>query len=187
MGFDISRGRDWVNQNSAAVTIGAVVVLIFSLAYLWFQNKGGAGGGRGTMDAYYYDVESGEMFKDKAEHIPPIARENGHKAFKAYVFTCSECSNEADRFVGYYEGFTDEYKQKLQAAADAARAAGTAPMPHEMMYMDEGTSKGRLISTDGKTWVTSDSPEGIKINMELSKACEGKGTGRLKPCYPGMN
>ena len=187
MGFDFNRGRDWVNQNSAAVTIGAVVVLIFSLAYLWFQNKSPSAGGRTTMESYYFDVEAGEMFKDKGEHIPPITRENGHQAFKAYVFSCSECSNEADRFVGYYEGFTEDYKKKLQAAIDAAKAAGTAPMPHEMMYMDEGTSRGRLISTDGKKWVTSDSPEGIAINMALSKACEGKGSGRLKPCYPGMD
>jgi hypothetical protein len=186
MGLDINRAREWVNQNSAAVTIGAVIILIFSLAYLWFSNPSAGPGSRAVMDAYFYDVESNETFTARADELPPIQRENGHKAYKSYIFTCSECSNEADRFVGYYEGFTADYKEKRQKAIDAAKSGGTHPMPDEAMYMEEGYSKGRMISRDGKEWVTSDSPQGIAINMDLSKACEGKGTGRLKPCYPGM-
>ncbi len=185
MGLDVNRAREWVNQNSAAVTIGAVVILIFSLAYLWFSNSSGSPGSRAVMNAYFYDVESNEMFEAKADELPPIMSKNNHKAYKAYVFTCGECSNEADRFVGYYEGFTDDYKTKRQAAIDAAKAGGKVPMPDEAMYMEEGYSKGRMISRDGKKWHASDAPEGIAINMDLSKACDTKG-GRLKPCYPGM-
>ena len=187
MGLDANRVREWVNQNSAAVTIGAVVVLIFSLAYLWIQNKGPSIPNRGVMQFYYYDVVSGEQFIAKGDDIPPIVRENGHKAFKAYVFTCGSCSNEAERFVGYYEGFTDEYKAKRQAAIEAAKSGNPGGgIPDAAMYMEEGLSEGRMLSINGKEWVTSDSPEGIEINIKLSKACEGK-SGQLKPCYPGFD
>jgi len=144
-------------------------------------------GPRGTMQFYFYDVESNEQFTAKSDDLPPILRENGHKAFKAYVFTCGSCSNEADRFVGYYEGFTEDYKQKRAAAIEAAKAGNPSggPMPEAMYAMEEGISEGRLLSTDGKNWVTSDSPEGIEINIRLSKACDGKG-GQLKPCFPGI-
>ena len=188
MGFDVNRGREWVNQNSAAVTIGAVVILIFSLAYLWLQNKGPSGSGARTMQFYFYDVQTGEQFVAKGDDLPPITRENGNKAFKAYVFTCGSCSNEAERFVGYYEGFTEDYKQKRAAAIEAAKSSNPegGPMPEAMYAMEEGISEGRLLSVDGKNWVASDSPEGIEINIALSKACDGKG-GQLKPCFPGID
>ncbi len=55
-----------------------------------------------------------------------------------------------------------------------------------MYAMEEGMSEGRMLSSDGMTWVKSDSPEGIAINIALSKACDGKG-GQLKPCFPGLD
>lgn len=184
--MDINRAREWVNQNSAAVTVGAVVILIFALAYLWFQNQPQGGNSRSSLGNWYYDVQTGETFASENQDLPPIIRENGNKAFKAYLFTCGSCA-ESERFVGYYEGYTEEYKQKRQKAMEAAKATDSVAMPDEIMYMEEGFSKGRLVSTDGKVWVTSNSPEGAAINVALSKACDEVKDGRLKPCYPGSD
>ena len=186
MGFDVNRAREWVNQNSAAVTIGAVVVLIFSLAYLWFSASGPSGGGsRGPVDQWFYDVNANKYFVVSGDQLPPIPAPSDPSklAYKAYMFSCGECSNESERFVGYYEGFTKEYKDAIERAREAAKS-GAAAGPEDMMYMEEGYGKGRLISADAKVWVEQNSPEGIAINHELSKKCDGKG--RLRPCYPNM-
>lgn len=185
MGFDINKTRDWVNKNSAAVTIGAIVILIFALAYIWLQNKGPSYSGA-AMDMWFYDVNADKLFIDKGDKYPPIDAPSGGKAFKAYIFTCGSCANESERFAGYYEGFTDEFKEMMQKAQEAAKNGNQAVMPEAAMYMEEGYAKGRLISKDGKEWVESNSVEGIAITTELSKACEKRGGGQLKPCYPGM-
>ncbi len=188
MGFDANQAREWVNQNSAAVTIGSVVVLIFALAYLWIQNKAPSAPNRGVMQAYYFDVTTGEQFIYSGDELPPIVRENGNKAYKVYIFTCGECTNQTERFVGYYEGFTPDFKKKRQDAIESAKNAKPdgGPMPGGAIYFEEGLSAGRMLSADAKAWYASDAPEGIAINVALSKACETKG-GRLRPCYPGVN
>ncbi len=135
------------------------------------------------MKSYYYDVVTGGQFVAESDELPPIIRENGNKAFKAYVFTCGSCSNESERFVGYYEGFTDDFKKKRAAAIEAAKV-GELFSP-EMLALEEGISGGRLISTDAKIWGAFDSPEGIEINIALVKACDGK-DGELKLCFPGL-
>ncbi|MEX2216883.1 MAG: hypothetical protein WD768_22410 [Phycisphaeraceae bacterium] len=156
---------------------------IESVAGKHTRNTGG--GHRGPIDQYFYDVNAKKLFVVAGDKLPPIDAPSGKgKAFKAYVFSCGDCSNEEERFVGYYEGFTAEYKAVIERAKKAAES-GKATGPEDMLFMEEGYGKGRLISTDAITWFEQNSPEGIAINHELSKKCEIGG--RLRPCYPGFD
>lgn len=194
MGFDVSKVRDWANENSAAVTIGAIVVMIASLAYMWFGSGGGpSGGSPSIVDVYFYDITKKEFFTGPGDQIPPIDTESGPKmGVRAYIFGCGGCKGGSDLegtkpeelkakelFVGYYEGYTPEYKDKLLEA----KAKADAGDPSAIYYMEEGFGEGLLRSIDGEEWVAANSEEGTKLNRALGKMCP-QGS-RLKPCYPG--
>jgi hypothetical protein len=182
MGAFLKQIRDLVNNNSAAVTIGAVVILIFALYYIISSGDGTSNSGaQGPIDVYYFDDKTGELFTDKSDKIAPFPSPAGGKAYRAYVFNCTACDGETD-FIGYLEGFTDDHKELVRKMKESVEN-GTDMGPDAAIFMEEGYGKGRLISLDGKDWFPADSEEAMKITRALSTKCADKG--RLKPCYPG--
>ncbi len=173
MGSVLHSLREWINRNAVAVTVGALLALIlFLFGYHRLKGRGSSSGVDQVMDAWFFDVQTQERFVVRDGSLPPIIRENGHKAVKVYMFTCGSCGKDSQMFAGYYEGFTDAYK-RLAGGEDAGDMAATA----------QAFADGRLISRDAQVWVPYHSPEGIAIQQALSEACQ-KG-GELKPCYPG--
>jgi len=160
--------RDWVNNNSAAVTVGAVVVLIISLGVI-ISNSGGRSTNIAPGEAWYYDTVTKEYFTGEATHIPPIDH-NGNEAVRAHFFTCGQCTEEA-RFIGYFEKYTAEAKSKIESNPEAM----------EMYY--EVEFQGRLFSETGEpdTWVEAESPEGRMITQKLHTKCPPK---KLRYCPP---
>jgi hypothetical protein len=117
--------REIINQNSAAATLAAVVVLVLALGAIVMQLVGGPQIPR--FDAYYYDLESDELFIAESGLYPPIEGPSGDlRGVKAYVLTCGDCpSNLAgmsveeiertDAFIGWFEIYESEVKQALEA------------------------------------------------------------------------
>lgn len=117
--------------------------------------------------SWYYDVETKEYFTDSPARVAPFKRDNGHEAVRAHFFSCGDC-DQGERFIGYYEKYTDEVKQKIESRADTSK-----------LY--EAAFSGRLYSKDGQTWLAADKPEGIAITTELQKRCPPK---TLRYCPP---
>lgn len=195
MGFEAGKIRDWANDNSAAVTIGAIVVMIASLAWLWISMKGPSGGGPGDVpDVYFYDVDTKKFFVEPHDQHPPIDTASGpNKGFRAFIFGCGGCGSDGGNldgkgpeelaalqlFVGYYEGYTADHKAKLAEA----KAKADAGDPSAVYYMEEGFGEGVRRSSNGVDWFPANSEQGIQINRELGKKCPAGS--RLKQCYPG--
>jgi hypothetical protein len=152
------------------VTVIAVVVLIGALAFVVGRKvRPTAAAG----SAWYYDTATGEFFTDKTTRIPPFKRDNGNEAVRAHFFTCGECTPKMNteggqRFIGYYEKYTDEMRDKLQESTQAM-------MLYDMAF------QGRLYSSDGKTWVPAEQPEGTAITADLQQKCPPKS---LRYCPP---
>ena len=87
----MGRWREWLNNNSAAVTIVAVVALIVALGlFVWHMQRGAVQPGQ--IAVYYYDLGSGKLIKAKQNDIPPIKTGSGENmGVKAYVYSCGEC------------------------------------------------------------------------------------------------
>ncbi len=195
MGFDPGKIRDWANDNSAAVTIGAIVVMIASLALLWINMRGPSRSGPSDVpDVYFYDVDTKKFFVAAHDELPPIDTESGtNKGFRAFIFGCGGCGSDGgdlegkspkelqalNLFVGYYEGFTPEHKK----AVKEAKAKADAGDPSAVYYMEEGFGEGVMRSADGVNWFPANSEQAIEINRNLGKKCPSGS--RLKQCYPG--
>jgi len=163
--------RDWINQNSAVVTVASVVVLVLSLAIIINQGRG-----RSTPEpgnAYFYDTVTKEYFTDSATKIPPITSPAGNEAVRAHFFTCGECTEATkdeggERFIGYYEKYTPEVKAKLEESPEA-------------FEFYEEAFQGRLYSPDGTRWTQAESPTGFRLIEELQEKCPAK---KLRYCPP---
>ena len=166
--------REWMNENSAIVTVGAVVLLVVALTIVIMQ---GTGGGVVTTDqAYYYDAEADNIFTAPIESIPPIESPAGNQAVRVHYYSCGGCGEE-ERFVGYYEKYTEEAKQAIQEA----RTAGSEGGPQGPARM-QAMMTGQLYSADGEEWYPAMSPRGTQVQAELANRC-GEGE-KLRICVP---
>lgn len=176
--------RDWLNNNSAIVTIGAVVLLIGALFAIIMQMSGGSSGPR-VIDVYFYDLNKNQLFTAKSDAIPPIDTDSGATpqgapaGVRAYVFACNDCGDENDRFIGWLEMYTPEAKALLtQPAADNPEQAA-----EREMRMYEVWETGQLIRGVNDTrWVPQNSQEAMTITSQIETKCPG---GAPKPCLPG--
>ena len=167
----IDKARDWMNTHSAPVTVVMVVMLIGSVAFMVSRGRGG--GNNQAGEAWYYDTVSGDYFTESTTKIAPFKRENGNEAVRAHFFTCGECTPQTkeeggERFIGYYEKYTDEMRAKLQENTQAM-------MLYDMAF------QGRLYSRDGKKWIAAEEPEGTAITADLQQKCPPK---KLRYCPP---
>ncbi len=205
--------RDTINNNSAVVTVGAVLLLIVGLLLLMNQCSEG-GPGQVNKYQYFYDLNTGELFVADALDIAPIEAPSG-KPYKlpngqeipagvrAFVYACGECGPDSKK-IGYLEMYTPEAQKILQDARkqqEAAAKGESTNMDMGMVY-EEGYTRGRLIAappepgkpvqffpTDGEG-----SEQGVAIMTALNEKCPKSQPGqaknnpnRLRPCYPTEN
>lgn len=184
--------RDWVNKNSAIVTILAVLVLILSLAFIVWNNTTPT---YKPVDMWYYDMGSdaadpnARLFQAKGNELPPIAspsgklNENGEPmGARAWVYSCGECDDEKSRFIGYIEVYSKEAKESFTNPTKLG-PDGKPPLfrPEDMMMQEQG----HFIQEPGSDkWYPFQSPEGNDIRMKVQEKCGDVKT-PPKMCYPG--
>ena len=106
--------RQWLNDHSGVVTIVAMVVLIGAVLFMIKWDDGPEPPTPGQQKGYFYDTVTEKIFVDTRDNIPPLLNEAGHECVRAVMFTCGSCA-ESERWPGFYEKHTDEYKQQLEA------------------------------------------------------------------------
>ena len=166
--------RNWLMQNNAVATAGAVAILVLALGAIFWQLKGPSRPS-GDRKSWFYDLGTGKLLIRDIDEIPPIQTDGGNLAVKAFVFACGECPRlsegmsreeveKAGAFIGYFETFTIMSKNaqmmmieaaKQQQGAQGGPAAGAPAMlmMGEMKMMDPGYKISDFIALD-----TADSP-----------------------------
>lgn len=168
--------REWMNNNPAIMTIGAVVLLIICLGVIVNQLRGPGTRAR-TIDVYYYDLNTGELFVTESDQIPPIDTDSGAEAgVLAYVYSCTDCSDESSRKIGFLQKYSKEAKQML---VDAGGEPPDDPRFYEVVEMN-----GQLVKrVEDQAWVPINSEQGYEMMEQSGVDCpEGQ---RPIPCYPG--
>jgi hypothetical protein len=162
-----------MNNNSAVVTIMAVVILILSLGFIIIQARPRSYTPR-IVDVYYYDLGTGQTYLAKSNEIPPIPAPSGKLGVRAHVFSCGDCSNPSDHFIGWLEMYTREAKEQL-----------TNPQPPDPNGPPayDVWERGHLVrAPDVDKWVPANGEEGFKIMEAMQTKC-GSG-GQPRPCFP---
>lgn len=170
------KARNWLNNNSAMVTILAVVVLILSLGYIIIQNRPASYAPR-IYDVYYYDLGEKKLFVDKNNKFAPITAPSGeNRGARAYVYSCGECSDSSSLFIGHLEMFTPDAKKNLENPPPID-ADGNTP------YIDY-YEEGRMVRAEAENakWLPANSNEAFQITEAVHTRCGGQ---PAKACNPG--
>ena len=165
--------RQWVNENSAVVTVITLLVLV---VVVFFIVKSQFGSGRldsGDVAVYYYDTVTKERFGGALDRVPPFVNDAGNECVRVAVFSCGECT-EDEMFVGYYEKFTDDMKRNLEQQIKE-KGPEILLLPPHMLEM------GQLRSLDGETWYPAMDPEVRSVMMNIREKCGGA---EPKGCTP---
>ncbi len=162
--------REKLNDNQHIVVIVCVVMIAVALGYVYLISDSPRPSGPVKANAYYYDTVSGEYFVGDSRQYPPITSPDGNPAVRAHFFTCTESCDKADRFVGYYEKYTEQAKVQLESMRES-----------ELDYSPEMYEWGVLHSLDAKQWFNANSEEAGTILAERLK-CEDGPRERARYC-----
>lgn len=173
--------RDTMNNNSAVVTIVAVVILVLSLGFIIMNsNKKGP---RRVVELYYYDMNTGELFVGPSDQYAPIDAPSGPTAdgqpagVRAYVFSCGDCSDKSSHYIGYLERYSPEAKERIRRMNENPES-----LSEEDHYYDY--DQGRFVMVPDKTsWLEANSEAGIEAASQVTASCPEDSIPRS--CYPG--
>lgn len=170
-----SKVRKFLNQNSMVVTIITLMVLVGSIAAILMYNRPTV---YEPMEVYYYDLDTNELFEGMSDDIPPVTAPSGGYGVRAYVYTCSSCTDPDALFIGYLEMFTREAKEMMNRPTGST--ADITP-EEEMMLLQQG----HLVrAVEGEGWVPESSEAGLMITDAPYEIC-GEGS-MVRPCEPGL-
>ena len=169
--------RDWLNQNSALATVVAVIVLIFALGAIVWQNKKPSH--KITKYQWYYDTGSGKLFPDAFGKLAPIKAPSGEDGVTAFAFWCDGCDSEPE--ILYLTRYTEESKAMMleqrelmrKRAEEMGKKLGNVPMMDPMMMRMGGQETASV--DDPTDWVPVGSIEANEI-MQVSPdlmTCDG--------------
>jgi hypothetical protein len=149
--------RDWLNQNSAAVTVAALAVILIGLAVIIRSGmRTDHEASPNSSYAWYVDSVDGKLFAAENK-APPIKSADGHDAWRVRLYSCGNCTAQ-ERFIGVYERFP--------AAVHAHADRDLARNPDFAEHLE--------ISRDAKTWYPAGSDQAARIMLQVLKRCPGK-------------
>ncbi len=166
--------RQKLNENQNLVMIFAVVVIAVCGLYIVMRCDSRRPGNI-SNEAWYYDTVTQTLYVGERDQDPPVTSPDGNPAVRAHMFSCGDCDDKDERFVAFYDKYTDEAK----AALEKARTAGEdAEMMYEMAELYDG---GVLYSFDGENWWPAEDPEKSMELQERLRCDDGK---QARYCRP---
>jgi len=148
------------NRPLVGVVLGVLIASIW-----WFVLKPSNRTPNGSV--YYLDLKAMTLFSAAEVEPSPISSPSGNEAVKAFVYSCSTCDDDAFRFIGYLEKYSEAYKQALRSGSEMS---------------DDVAYNGEMFGTpDGKTWLPKLSEAGQALVISLAKKCGGD---KITPCLP---
>ncbi len=127
-------------------SVGLVALIVLAVAV--FRILGMMAPPHG-VNAWYYDLGTGELFAATADAVPPIDAPSGSGGVRAIVVSCGQCSDASEREIAYLEKWSREDRDYLMAPDDAGERAEPVP----------------LVAVPGEdmAWVAMESPQGRAV------------------------
>jgi hypothetical protein len=163
----------------------AAIMLLLGITLLVFRGTGRSAAIEPAPDlAWFYDLETGELFADKAAALPPIDAPSGaNNGVGAVVYACGSCDEDEQR-IGYVQQYSDEGRRAMAQLQQLRDAEADIPV-----QLNETLDRERYValppaSGSPPQWASLASPQGQQIASQYMTAC-GEGTQpRLCPPSP---
>lgn len=162
--------REWMNNNSTLVMVGAAAFLVVALGVTVIQLSGPSAS-RSQADAFFWDPETGEHFVARRAD-EPVRTETGQIAPEAHLFSCGEC--EPGEWAGYLELRTEDYYQAREDDTFAQLS-----LPERERFLEQNHLVRAL---DGDRWVPRTTDVGHEVIRESRPTCPaGEESVRCRP------
>lgn len=180
--------RETLNNNAAAVTLVAVVVLIVALGIMLWSNQGSK---QRAWKAYYFDLNTQTIFADEPGKAVPFDRGTGvfsyfdgdhGPAVRATVYTCGDPGDVRSGMtlaqldaVGAFVAAV--YRLSPEVIAARSQADSKDLVPGDLLF------KTNLVAdVGGKNWYPEDSAEARSLLDAAMARCGPETSARL--CTP---
>ena len=185
--------HQWLNRNSAVITMGAVVGLMVVLAYIIFRTDKPH---TEVLRQWYYDVTTNTFF---AVQGPPIdgfsgkQTENGESSgVRAHIYACGDCIPDLEgqtpeqiaslgMTVPYLEKMDPKVKRQMEQLSKDP--SPTMSLPYRIDLLDPMRHNYLVRTLDDPTWHRSESIKGREIIRSSRTTCSDGEDPR--PCHPG--
>jgi hypothetical protein len=156
-------------QKPAVGGVIVIVVLVIIAGLVMARRAAPTGVERGR---WFYDLQTGKLIVDDNLERDIATLDNGHQAVQARVYSCGECGDPSQRFVGYLERF---------AGDNSAMPANPTPGPGGAASQPQHLVAEPADDPDNIVWTSDMTVEGRRIMaVEQRSDCPGK----LKVCTP---
>ena len=161
---DTLRGfREFMEQHQAIMVIFCMVMLGIALAI--FVVRGMNSGvsqarRRAPIKVPFIDLTTGKVFMAGAQELSPITSPDGNEAVRIRYYQC----RGGEKFVGYYEKYSEKYKKAMEESATN---------PDALLQLDLSGKGILMMSVDGKKWYDSQDPKFIDIQRNKLKCPDG--------------
>ena len=135
--------------------------------------------------AYYFNLESGELFTQQIGQFTPIrvahagaapVHDPAGQGVRAYVFSCGDCGDADSRYIGWIEMHNPAY------LGDNAKGGHGEMSPAFTMMMLAEREDGTLVrAVDRDDWLAKKSAEGKTLMADARDRCGDRPAVRCEP------
>lgn len=168
------------SKASMAKPVFAVIALIVAIAILFWYFRAPPSVSD-LVKLWFYDLSANKLVR-AGDHIAPTKSTSGATVVRAYIFSCGECGDAGQRYIGWLEQFNEEAKAALQKSFQ--KTTYTGPSGLETLNDEDiaavipaGSRQIRL--PDSGNWVDFVSVDGVAIREKAMKRC---GENPPNPC-----
>lgn len=116
---------------------------------------------------YFYDLGTNQVYIEPPGTTPPVTAPSGKMGVVAAMYSCGSCDDSSERFIGYLQMETPEYKKAMETSQPIT---------------PEQSSNGVLLrKVDSDAWFVRESEAGQKLFDALMARCP---EGTLQVCTP---
>jgi hypothetical protein len=170
--------RETLQSHPAIVGVIAVIVLVICAA-TWIPRSTPGG----TPTRWFLDMETGELVAHHVEGLQsPVTLPSGHEGVWAHVFSCGDCDDKSQRFIGFIEKFTNLPPSEGRSS-DAPKAPPTGPPGFGGPGAQPEVPESVVASPDDREkWYDSLTPQGVALrNVRRNHPCP---SGQFVKCSP---
>lgn len=166
-----------MNSSVSRWKLGFLIVSIPLAAFLLWRATRTPSATLETGPLWYYDI-AGKKLTRRIDSIPPIETD-GTTLVRAYVFSCGECGDSAQRFIGYLEQFDPEMKKSWDKTMTRSYFG-----PHGINEFGEEELKklpARTVMVRAESdpeWADAFDAKGEQLRQQVSSRCTAGTTPR---------